>query len=154
MCADGSRTRAHRALLHSDAKSVNLGVSRGSRAGGKPCRCAAYDYQYVGEGLGVRDVAYLMASSLEPGLAGDLEQSLLQHYHSSLCAALQRRGKGAAADAYPFEVCQAQFELCIADYARFLAGWGWWGDVDWLRRRAREVLDRLPATVAAATATW
>lgn len=41
-----------------------------------------------------------------------------------------------------------QYEICLLDYVRFLAGWGFWGDVAYAKRRASALLDqyRTPCT--------
>jgi Ser/Thr protein kinase RdoA (MazF antagonist) len=124
-----------RTLCHGDFKSANIVHTADGT------KCAAYDFQYVGKGYGVKDVAYLFASSLSPTALGK-EQELLQYYHEQLTSLL-----GDAASSYTFEVMQAHFELALLDYVRFMAGWGFWGNGAWASKRAREML---PAIAAAA----
>ncbi|CAG9465897.1 unnamed protein product [Pedinophyceae sp. YPF-701] len=131
--------RAARTLVHGDFKGENIliGDSEGGQAG---IRCAAYDFQYCGGGLGTKDVAYLLGSSVDGLLlknGGDMK--LLQHYHKCLTKLLPRK----AAAAYTFDTCKLHYALCVADYARFLAGWGWWGNSAYLQEHAEAALDQL-----------
>jgi Ser/Thr protein kinase RdoA (MazF antagonist) len=48
-----------RTLLHGDFKAANILHSADGT------QCAAYDFQYVGEGYGVQDVVMLLHSSLQ-----------------------------------------------------------------------------------------
>ncbi len=95
------------------------------------------------QGFGAKDLAYLLCSSVdEDALEGDGEQQLLQHYHMALLARLAQNNK--ASSSYTFGVLQRHFDLCLVDYVRFMAGWGFWGNVGWAQSRTRQVLDRLP----------
>jgi thiamine kinase-like enzyme len=146
--ADGSETNCHQTLVHGDFKSANLLWNGG--------KCCAYDFQYVGKGLGVRDLAYMFASAVDIDVleADGGEEQLLRHYHSALQGELHRHGKADAAQRYSYEVMVAQFEACVVDYVRFMAGWGMWGNAEWASERAREVLGRLDKVVAVARTGW
>jgi aminoglycoside/choline kinase family phosphotransferase len=145
---DGSKAACHRTLLHGDAKSANFMFTADCSA------CAAYDFQYCGEGFGVRDVAYLIASSVDEDVVEQQEQQLLRYYHQKLQECLQAQGKADAAQRYTYDVMTAHFELCLLDYVRFMAGWGFWGNARWAQRRARQVLGRLPQVVQVARTGW
>lgn len=148
MRPDGSKAPIHRTLLHGDAKSANFMFSSDCSA------CAAYDFQYCGEGFGVRDVAYLIASSVDEDVVEQQEQQLLRHYHAKLQRCLQEHGKADAAKRYTFEVMAAHHELCLLDYVRFMAGWGWWGNARWAQRRARQVMGQLQQVMRVARTGW
>lgn len=151
MRADGSQTTAHRTLIHGDFKAENVLFDSRMQ------RCAAYDFQYTGEGLGVRDVAYMFASSVDDSnLLGSkvADCDLLQYYHDKLLQELKRHGKATAADNYSFEVMFAQYELCLVDYLRFMAGWGMWGNVRYVRERCKHILPRLQEVIQVARSGW
>jgi hypothetical protein len=77
--------------------------------------------QYVGGGYGSRDLVYLFCSAFDSTLVDDDNwKQLLTQYHTELVALLPP----AAASAFTYDTLQAQFELCMADYTRFMAGWG------------------------------
>jgi thiamine kinase-like enzyme len=147
--ADGLQTNCHQTLVHGDFKSENLLWNADGR-------CCAYDFQYVGKGLGVRDIAYMLASSVDIDvlLEEGGEQQLLRHYHSALTQQLREHGKAAAAQRYGYGVMVAQFEVCLVDYVRFMAGWGMWGNAEWASDRAREVLQQLDKAIATARTGW
>ena len=88
-------------------------------------------------------MAKLLATSTQRRVLGQHEASLLRHYH----AALVDRLSAEQAAAYTFDVFQDHFELSVADFVRFMAGWGFWGEAAWADRKTEAVLDRLAAEV-------
>ncbi len=100
----------------------------------------------------------MFASSVDASVLEAHEEALLRGYHSRLLhhIALQEAaddavlGHGAGSGSsdrpqrYTYGCLQRHYELCLLDYCRFMAGWGWWGNVGWTQRRARELLARLP----------
>lgn len=130
---DGSVCGRARTLLHGDPKADNLVLD----AAGE--EAAAYDFQYAGAGLGAKDVAHFLVSSVDARVLERHEDELLGAYHAEL-AGLLPPGRAAA---YPAEALRDDFDVAVADYVRFMAGWGYWGNVAWAERRARRVLDRL-----------
>lgn len=96
----------HRTFVHGDAKLANFCFARDGRV-------AAVDFQYVGGGCGVKDVAYLISG--EPN-----EARALEAYFGHL-----RRELGARSiDAAPIEAeWRALYPFACADFYRFLAGW-------------------------------
>ncbi|KAI9003447.1 kinase-like domain-containing protein [Hyaloraphidium curvatum] len=128
-----------RTLVHGDAKAENFLFSRDGSA------CAACDFQYAGRGLGVQDVAYVLASSVNAQLLAKKERDLLAFYHGRLVELAR------ASDlefAYPFERMMDDFEVALLDYARFLAGWGWWGNTRWIKSRTADIMKRRGAEIA------
>lgn len=140
--------RRFRTLCHGDFKSANVMFSADGRA------AAAYDFQYVGFGLGAKDVAYLLVSSVDESLLSDAasERALLSHYGATLRARLRALGKREAAERYTDEIIAVHYDLAILDYCRFMAGWGFWGAADYAAARARSALARLPELLRAAEA--
>lgn len=146
--ADGTTADRHQTLVHGDFKSENLLWNADGQ-------CCAYDFQYTGRGFGVRDVAYMLASSVDIDvLEQDGCEELLQHYHSRLLQQLDKVGKGDAAQRYSLDVMRSHFDLCIVDYVRFMAGWGMWGNAEWASDRARAVLTRLDQVIHTACTGW
>lgn len=94
----------YRTLVHGDAKLPNFCARDDGRV-------AAVDFQYVGGGCGMRDVAYLLAGSAD---------ALLDVYFERLRAELGARG----VDAAPVEAeWRPLYRVACADFHRFLAGW-------------------------------
>ncbi len=84
-------------------------------------------------------MAYLLASSIQRRVLAQHERSLLRHYHAAL---VDRLSKEQAAS-YTVDVFREHFELSVADFVRFMAGWGHWGDSAWADRKTDAVLSRL-----------
>lgn len=95
--------------------------------------------QYLGGGYGVKDVVYLLGSSVQGRVVEAGEAALLEHYHKALTSRLP----AAAAEAYTSEVMLLHWKYALLDYMRFMAGWGCWGNASWVARRAREYLAEL-----------
>lgn len=96
----------YRTLLHGDAKPANFCFSSHGRD------VAAVDFQYVGGGCGMKDVAYLLDGEAHTARA-------LDHYFRQLRAALPSE---MDADALETE-WRALYPIACSDFARFLAGW-------------------------------
>lgn len=107
------RGASFQTVVHGDAKLANFCfASRGDAV-------AAVDFQYVGGGPGVCDVAYLLAECCDDDRA---EQRGLDRYLDLLQCALEREGRGADALALVAE-WRALYDIARADFDRFLAGW-------------------------------
>ena len=108
-------------LVHGDAKLANFCFTPSGRAGGGGgAAVAAVDFQYVGGGCGMKDVAYLLSgeSSSEA-----IEQRHLDTYFTQLRAAIAARHEEAI-DAGALEAeWRALYPIACADFYRFLAGW-------------------------------
>lgn len=103
-------------LLHGDLKAANIMFSRNF------ADCAAFDFQYVGNGPGMRDLVYFMISSVA-GLNQTMANTLVTRYHALLQELLEEKGQHGAAKAYTFEIMMEHYDLCMADYYRFMLGW-------------------------------
>lgn len=112
----GAADELHRALrgarfqtlVHGDAKPANFCFTPGGDT------AAAVDFQYVGGGPGVRDVAYLLH-----GAPADLVAHGLDRYLAGFTARLSNEVDAAAAA----EECRALFPVATRDFERFLSGW-------------------------------
>lgn len=95
-------------LIHGDAKPANFCVG--------PRGLAAVDFQYVGGGCGMKDLAYLLRRGERPD-----DPAHLDRYFTSLREALKSWPEETL-DALESE-WRALYPLAWADYCRFLAGW-------------------------------
>lgn len=130
-------TARYRTVIHGDAKVANFCFSDDGT------QVAAVDFQYVGGGCGMKDVAYFLGSCLDEHEQERHEAALLDSYFEALREALHTRGRGAATDALENE-WRALFPVAQADFYRFLVGWmpDHWKIHDYSRRIALEVVAR------------
>ncbi|KAI2621320.1 hypothetical protein GGS21DRAFT_535900 [Xylaria nigripes] len=131
------RGRDFESLIHGDVKSENLFTTRdGSEA-------AFYDFQYVGLGLGVSDLAKLFTCSVPVHLLtdstrfaelrmGEGERRLLERYRRGI---LNETNK-----TYDWGIFIRHWETALVDWLRFQASWGFWGNTAWLEARVRSIL--------------
>lgn len=119
-------------LLHGDSKADNILTGDGL--------AALYDLQYTGAGLGARDVAYLLVSSCDARTLDRDETSLLDTYYDALL-------RSGVSPSFTRQALQDDFDVAVADYQRFMDGWGDWGNARWARTRTQEVLDRLESAM-------
>ena len=126
-------------LLHGDVKSENLFTSRDGT------EVAFYDFQYIGLGLGVCDLAKLFTCSIPLNmLIGEMrvpgntlpmqeaEKKLLKRYLENL--------KEVSNKEYEWDVFVRHWELALVDWLRFQASWGFWGNTAWLQARVTHIL--------------
>lgn len=101
----------YKTLVHGDAKLANFCFAKDDRV-------AAVDFQYVGTGCGIKDVAYFVSSCLDESECETREQEVLDRYfgfmREKLDAALLDEVEAEWRDLYAF---------AWADFYRFLAGW-------------------------------
>jgi aminoglycoside phosphotransferase (APT) family kinase protein len=124
-------------LVHGDAKLANFCFSDNGRV-------AAVDFQYVGGGCGMKDVAYFLGSCLCEDECERQEAGLLDYYFQTLEIALQQQGK--VIDFLALETdWRALYPVAWTDFFRFLQGWslGHWKIHRYSKRLAREVLEQL-----------
>lgn len=146
--------RAMESLIHGDVKSENLFTSESGDD------VAFFDFQYVGLGLGVCDLAKLFTCSVpvdmllgggdpvsrpRSGYYQDLpdsldmcagEKFLLERYRASLL-----RDKEQDPGFYDWDLFVRHWETALVDWCRFQASWGFWGNTEWLEARVRFILD-------------
>jgi len=129
-------------LVHGDAKIANFCFSAGSK------EVAAVDFQYVGGGCGMKDVAYFLGSCLDEYLCEIWETELLDYYFKKLRQALETESKNIDVDALESE-WRNLYAVAWADFSRFLAGWmpGHWKVNGYSRRLSSEVIFRLDSEV-------
>jgi len=125
-------------FVHGDAKLANFCFSKNIS------QVAAVDFQYIGAGCGMKDVAYFIGSCLYEEDCEKYEQQLLDSYFEKLHIALQERESTLDFDdlqrnwreLYPF---------AWTDFHRFMKGWspGHWKIHGYSERLSREVLAQL-----------
>lgn len=106
----------YQTLVHGDAKLANFCFSNDDR------QAAAVDFQYVGKGCAMKDVALFISSAVESEECAQLEQSLLDEYFGYLRQALVNHQPNL--DASDVEnAWRPMFTLAWADFQRFVKGW-------------------------------
>ncbi|MEL7401558.1 MAG: oxidoreductase family protein, partial [Pseudomonadota bacterium] len=105
---------------------------------------AAVDFQYVGGGCGMKDVAYFLGSCLTENKCQALETELLDFYFSALCNRVQNKHPHIDTDALETE-WRSMFDVAWADFHRFLKGWspGHWKLNSYSELLTRRVIERL-----------
>jgi hypothetical protein len=128
----------YQSLVHGDAKLANFCFSRDGT------RVAAVDFQYVGGGCGMKDVAYFVGSCLDEQSSEEMETRLLECYFVALRTALQTRRTELDAEAIITE-WRALYAVAWTDFHRFLKGWspGHWKINGYSERLAKRVLASL-----------
>ena len=104
----------YQTLVHGDAKLANFCFSNK--------KVAAVDFQYVGKGCGMKDVAYFLSSCLNENQLPVLETKFLDEYFKELKLAIKDVLN-------PSEILDLEKEwrtlytYAWADFTRFLLGW-------------------------------
>jgi hypothetical protein len=103
----------YRTLVHGDAKLANFCFAEDGRV-------AAVDFQYVGGGCGMKDVAYFLSSCLNEDECARFEGELLDHYFDVFRNAVQL---DALESAQVEREWRDLYAMSWADFTRFLEGW-------------------------------
>ena len=130
----------YQTLIHGDAKLANFCFTADAPAPG----VAAVDFQYVGRGCGMKDVAYFLGSCLAEDECDSLEQPLLDYYFAGLRLRLAEKHPGTDISELEAE-WRGLFDVAWADFHRFLKGWspGHWKINSYSERLTRQVIRRL-----------
>jgi len=117
--------------VHGDAKSANM-LFRQRQTHQKEQRVVGmYDFQYCGKAPPTKDLAYMLCVA-----ADDINDSYVDYYHEQLSDRLPDSAYRPSLDEL-----KESLDLAFCDWARFMAGWGYWGtDVS---TKVIAVLDRL-----------
>lgn len=132
------RASSFQTIIHGDAKLANFCFS----ADGKSV--AAVDFQYVGGGCGMKDVAYFIGSCLDEQQCQQQEAELLEYYFHVLKKALAVHNKTIDPSAVEQD-WRALYPVAWTDFHRFLKGWspGHWKINSYSERLAHEVIAQL-----------
>jgi len=114
-------------IVHGDAKLANFCFSEDGN------QIAAVDFQYVGGGCGMKDVAYFLGSCLSSDECEAFEEVLLDFYFSELKKSVERFGatrlEQRAGFDFQFNFADLEAEwrglypVACTDFIRFLLGW-------------------------------
>jgi aminoglycoside/choline kinase family phosphotransferase len=105
-------------LVHGDAKLANFCFAENNSFDG----LAAVDFQYVGKGAGVKDLAYFLGACLNQDNLVRHEQTLLDEYFLQLKNAFEHYQIQVEFKALQQE-WRDLYPLVWADFYRFLLGW-------------------------------
>ncbi len=137
---DKLKSSAFQTFVHGDAKLANFCFSD------KDNLVAAVDFQYVGKGCGMKDVAYFIGSCLYEDDCEKYEQELLNYYFEALKDSLTRKGMSGQLDFIDLEEdWRALYPFAWTDFHRFIKGWspGHWKINDYSEKLAQRVLKEL-----------
>ncbi|MGJ8697210.1 MAG: phosphotransferase [Verrucomicrobiaceae bacterium] len=128
----------YQTIVHGDAKLANFCFSPSGN------QVAAVDFQYVGGGCGMKDLAYFIGSCLDESACEQQEAPLLDHYFNTLRTALATHHPHIDPHAVEAE-WRPLFPIAWTDFHRFLKGWspGHWKINSYSERLARQVLNTL-----------
>ena len=106
----------YQTLVHGDAKLANFCFADNGK------QVAAVDFQYVGVGIGMKDVAYFIGSCLDGRECEQYAESLLDDYFQYLHKAMKQNK--CSIDSTSVEAAwRPLFSVAWADFHRFLKGW-------------------------------
>jgi hypothetical protein len=125
-----------RTLVHGDAKLENVCFDRVSH------EVALVDFQYVGGGVGVKDVAYFLNGVLTPSQCRALVPAYLDDYFRELGAALAALAPQVDSAALERE-WRELFPFAWVDFYRFWLGWAGSHEDPYSDELTHEVLMRL-----------
>lgn len=111
------RQCSYQTLVHGDAKVANFCFSSDMSD------VAAVDFQYIGRGIGVQDVAYFLGSCLSEAQLGQDLDYLLDSYFSELARCIIDRGESPDLAESVTQEWYRLFPVAWADFHRFIMGW-------------------------------
>ena len=106
----------YKTIVHGDAKLANFCFSEDGQ------KVAAVDFQYVGGGCGMKDLAYFLGSCLSSNECVQHEEELLNFYFSKLKKALETQAKKVDFKELETE-WRKMYPIACTDFTRFLLGW-------------------------------
>lgn len=118
-------------FVHGDAKLANFCFAHDGVAG--------VDFQYVGGGCGMKDVAYFIGSCLNEKECEQLESTILDCYFDHFQNALKEKNEALERE------WRMLYRVAWADFHRFIKGWspGHWKINDYSERVTAEVIKSL-----------
>jgi len=128
----------YQTFVHGDAKLANFCFSVDGKS------VAAVDFQYVGSGCGMKDLAYFVGSCLYEEDCERFESRILDTYFAELKTAIEIRHKQVDFLALENE-WRAMYPVAWTDFHRFLKGWspGHWKINSYSEKMERKVIREL-----------
>ena len=125
-------TCEYKTFVHGDAKLANFCFAKDGQVAG-------VDFQYVGGGCGMKDVAYFIGSCLNESECERLENKILDTYFEHLQNAMEVKNEALERE------WRSLYRVAWADFHRFLKGWspGHWKINSYSERITAEVIKRL-----------
>ena len=125
-------------FVHGDAKLANFCFSKRGE------KVAAVDFQYVGGGCGMKDVAYFIGSCVHEEECGELETQLLDYYFTVLTNAVKIKQKDVDTQALETD-WRSLYPVAWTDFHRFIKGWSpdHWKINSYSERLAQKVVENL-----------
>ena len=122
----------YQTFVHGDAKLANFCFAKDGQVAG-------VDFQYVGGGCGMKDVAYFIGSCLNERDCERLEPQILDTYFEFLQSELSEKNNALESE------WRALYRVAWADFHRFLKGWspGHWKINSYSERITAEVINNL-----------
>jgi hypothetical protein len=122
----------YKTFVHGDAKLANFCFAGDGKV-------AAVDFQYVGGGCGMKDLAYFIGSCLDENECERLENQILDTYFGFLQSEFTERNEELEAE------WRSLYRVAWADFHRFLKGWypGHWKINSYSERVTDEVINNL-----------
>ncbi|MEM7656640.1 MAG: phosphotransferase [Bacteroidota bacterium] len=122
----------YQSFVHGDAKLANFCF-------GKEGQVAGVDFQYVGGGCGMKDVAYFIGSCLNDKACERREEQILDTYFACLQRELTEPNEALEQE------WRSLYRVAWADFHRFLKGWspGHWKLNSYSERVTTEVINQL-----------
>lgn len=113
---DELKNTKYQTIVHGDAKLANFCFDVHGTS------CAAVDFQYIGHGCGMKDLAYFMSSAIEPEVSENMEDWVLDTYFKELKKSLKHYHPNFDAQELEYE-WRPLFSVAWADFQRFIKGW-------------------------------
>jgi thiamine kinase-like enzyme len=128
----------YQTLVHGDAKLANFCFNQ------EGTEVAAVDFQYIGGGCGMKDLAYFVGSCFRDEDAEEIEQEVLNFYFSQIRELVENEDFQIPADELEAD-WRPLYRVAWADFHRFMKGWspGHWKLSDYSERITRQVIESL-----------
>lgn len=122
----------YKTFVHGDAKLANFCFAKDGQVAG-------VDFQYVGGGCGMKDVAYFIGSCLDERDCERWEAQILDTYFERLQHEMEERNEALEKE------WRSLYRVAWADFHRFLKGWspGHWKINSYSERITAEVIKNL-----------